>query len=61
MSKPDWKELQAVGQEADRLQTLHGALTPVEYERLVARARVAAAGFPLLEFIANYNPNPPKR
>jgi len=60
MSKPNLKELRAVGQELSRILDTNGALTHAEYERLLARARVAAAGKPLLEFVLNWNPNPPR-
>lgn len=61
MSVPDFDELRAVGRELSRILDTNGALTHAEYERLLARARTAAAGFPLLEFIANFDPNPPRR
>lgn len=61
MSVPDFDELRAVGQELSHILGTNGALTHAEYERLLARARAAAAGRPLLEFVLNWNPNPPKR
>lgn len=64
MSEPNWDELRAIGAEASRLADATHRLLPGDYDRLLARAKIAI-GNPkysyLLEFIINRNPNPPRR